>query len=716
MNGTPSAFRAGDIWGGFAAAAVLLPQAMAFGVALYAIGAMDAAGGAYAGLIGTAIVCLMSGLLGGARGLISAPTGPTLVLLGGALTGMMAQGLKGEQLLFGLAVTIVIAGVLQFLIGLSGGGKLIKYIPFPVVSGFMTGSAILMIASQRGPLLGGEPAAAWVGWLWLPAVAALATIVAAKLAEHQLPRVPGPIAGLLGGTLVFHALATLNDAALPSSWMIGAVPGLRYPSFELSWGAVQLLPIAAIVPAAAALAVLASLDTLLTAVVADVATGERHNSRLEMMGQGAGQVVTGLLGGMASAGTTGATVVAIKSGGCRWAGVVTGLAIVLLIAVGGDIGRILPIGALAGVILYVAFDLVDRDIFAWAKQKRTRQDAGIAVLVTLITVFYDLMIAVAIGVAIAAVLFIREQVRAPVIHRRATAEQMRSIRKRPDQERAILDANGSRIIVYELRGNLFFGTADRLIDELGVDLKAPNWIILHMRKVTQVDLTALKLLRQIAERLNEHGGTLLLCELHRGVGIGDNLAIALESAAEKRLSMAVLTFNGRDEALEFAENAMLESMACEPTKFTDHVPIDRNGIAAYMRESDVTVLQAAMESCTLEKGDSLFKFGDSGDDVFLVMRGEIEIRVPTTAHHYKRLASYGPGTFFGELALLKRGTRAADAIAVRQTNLLILSRQAFDAVKLSHPNTAIALLSAICDALVTNQRWSTREMQRLSEW
>lgn len=157
--------RSGDLWGGLAAAAVLLPQAMAFGVALYAIAGLDAAAGAYAGLAGTAIICIMSGLLGGARGLISAPTGPTLVLLGGALASMLAQGLDRAQLLLGLALTIAIAGVLQFLIGLSGGGKLIKYIPFPVVSGFMTGSAILMILSQRAPLIGGVTDAQWSTWI-----------------------------------------------------------------------------------------------------------------------------------------------------------------------------------------------------------------------------------------------------------------------------------------------------------------------------------------------------------------------------------------------------------------------------------------------------------------------------------------------------------------------------------------------------------------------
>lgn len=710
------AWRAGDAWGGLAAAAVLLPQAMAFGVALYAIAGLDAASGAAAGLTGTALICVASGAFGGARGLISAPTGPTLVLLGGAAGGLVAAGYTDGRLLLGLAATTVAAGVLQFFIGISGGGRLIKYIPFPVVSGFMTGSAILMILSQRGPLSGGTPGAAWEGWTWLPGTAALVTITGAVAAGRWLPRVPGPIAGLVAGTLAFHGLAALNGAPLPADWLIGAVPGLEPPGYALGNGAPATLPLDVILPAAAALAVLASLDTLLTAVVADVATGERHDARREMMGQGCGQVLAGLAGGMAGAGTTGATVVAIRSGGRRWVGVATGIVFVLLILLGGDIGRALPIGALAGVILYVAFGLADRDILAWAKRGRTRTDAGIAIVVTLVTVFYDLMIAVALGVVIAAALFIREQIRAPVVHRRSTGVQMRSVRNRPLRERETLEHNGERIVVYDLRGNLFFGTADRLIDELGADLDGPNWLVLHLRKVTRIDLTALKLLRQIAERLHAHGGTLVCCEVHQGAGIGGDMAAALREAGEGALLANVLTFNGRDEALEFAEDALLDALDCPRTAVGDSVPSGSNGIARYMSVGDKAVLDGALAPIALQRGEVLFRAGAPGADLYLVVSGEIEVRIPTTEHHHKRLASYGPGTFFGELALLREGSRAADALALSPSRLLALSRGDYVRITREHPATAIALLGAICDVLVTNQRWSTREMQRLSEW
>ncbi|MBT8447785.1 MAG: cyclic nucleotide-binding domain-containing protein, partial [Gammaproteobacteria bacterium] len=209
---------------------------------------------------------------------------------------------------------------------------------------------------------------------------------------------------------------------------------------------------------------------------------------------------------------------------------------------------------------------------------------------------------------------------------------------------------------------------------------------------------------------------LLVCEVHRGAGIGDDLAGALRAAGEAGMHAQVLTFNGRDEALEFAEDQILDSLDCEHTQISDHVALADNSLARYMRPEDIEVLQAALRQRNVERGVTLFETGDDGEELFIVLRGEVEARITTTPHHYKRLATYGPGTFLGELALLKQGQRAARAVAVAPTELLVLSRDAFRQITIAHPATAIALLSAICDALVSNQRWSTREMQRLAEW
>ena len=261
---------------------------MAFGVAFLSPAGIDASQGAIAGLFGAAVLCTMSGLVGATRGLISAPTGPILVLLGGALISFNEAGIASDALLSNLIMVILMTGVFQIVIGFTGGGKLIKYIPYPVVSGFLTGSAILMIMSQTDPLSGAGLDETWKNWRWLPAATALLTVFSTYYGPRIFKWLPGTIAGLVIGTLAFHLAALFNPATLPSAWLIGELPGLDSVSAGLSLASVSTLHWQIIVPAALALAILTSLDTLLTAVIADVTTGLRHNANREMIAQGIG--------------------------------------------------------------------------------------------------------------------------------------------------------------------------------------------------------------------------------------------------------------------------------------------------------------------------------------------------------------------------------------------------------------------------------------------
>jgi SulP family sulfate permease len=707
-------FQMGDLWGGMAASAVVLPQALAFGVALLTPFGLDAARGALAGMIGTVFICTAAGITGGTRGLIASPTGPTLVLLTGALGAVAAAG--GADILLTMTAIVALTGIFQTFIGLSGGGGLIKYIPYPVVSGFMTGSALLMIKSQLDPMSGAGYDAAWESMRWLPAAAAGATFLAMSYGPRLIRWLPGTIVGLVFGTLCFHLLALLVDADLPAHWLIGALPSIDSLSFDYSLAAAATLRWDVIVGAAIALAILASLDTLLTAVIADVETGARHKARIELTGQGIGNILAGLAGGMAGAGTTGATVVAVRSGARRWGAMSAAGVFVLLIFVGRDIGRLLPIGVLAGVIIHVAVKMIDRDIITWLKQRSTRMDSAIAILVTLVTVVYDLMIAVGAGVAIAIILFIRTQIRTSVVHRRSTAAQTHSTKQRTERERELLDEHGDRIIVYELRGNLFFATADQLLAQLAPDLDAPNWVILHMRRVYHADLTALKIVQQIARRLEAHSGHLIFCNVHRGIGIGETVQATMQTISTDSAEVQVLTFNGKDEALAHAENALLDELGSPPTETSVNAPLAATDLCRKMTDEQIRLVEQSLSTRSVAKGDALFRVGDEGDELFVVLQGEIEIRLPTTAHHHKRLSSCGPGTFFGELAFLIPGPRAADAIAVHDSKLLVLDRDGFARLSAESPDTAIQLLMVLGRIQVENQRWSTIEIQRLSEW
>ncbi len=716
MKNVFSNFSAGDVWGGLAASAVVLPQAMAFGVALLVAYGFDASQGAIAGLIGAAILCLVSGIFGGTRGLISAPTGPTLVLLGGAMASFSQAGIEGSELLINLALVILCTGICQIVIGLSGGGKLIKYIPYPVISGFLTGSAILMIMSQMAPLSGKGADESWQAWKWIPVVVALVTVIATSYGPKLIKKLPGTIAGLLIGTIIFHICTLFNPADIPAKWLIGELPKLDSLGLDISFDMLESLHWKIIIPSALALSILSSLDTLLTAVIADVTTGERHSANREMVGQGVGQILVSFCGGMAAAGTTGATVVAVNSGGRRWVGVFAGLTFFILLLVARDVGSILPISVLAGIILSVSLHMFDLDILAWIKSKKTRGDAIIAILVTIVTVAYDLMVAVGFGVLIAIVLFIRAQIRSPVVHRRSTGKQVRSVRNRKQKERELLEENGERIVLYELKGNLFFATADALLDELSADLNRPNYIILHLRRVLHIDLTATKYLQQIASRLHKNGGQLIFCNIHKEMGFGKRAEKKFRKINVSGFDYQIMTFNGKDEALEFAENALLEELNISPTKFTDRISLEDNDLCNELTSEEIAQLESILKPMELEKNEKLFNAGDEGSEVYMVISGEIDIRLPTTKHHYKRLSTCQPGSFFGELSLLYPGPRVADAIATHKTELFVLDRKGLDELNEKYPSTSAHLLMTLAKIQVDYLRWSAKELQHLSEW
>ena len=710
-------YGAGDLAGGAAAAMVVLPQAMAYGVALFSLMGMSAASGALAGLVGAACLSLVSGFFGGTVGLISSPTGPALVLFSGAVLAFEGAGLGGAQLFTALMATTVLAGVLQAVIAVSGGGRLIKLIPYPVVVGFTTGAALLMIQSQLKPVFGSLPEHYLEAWRWIPFVTAAATYSCIVTSSKLIPKLPPLLSGLAGGTVVFHLLVGMISAPIPSAWVVGSLPDPASIAPGLSTAGLAEFPVTPILSAAIALATLASLNTMLASVVADMVTDNRHNALRELLAQGIGQTLTGLLGSMGGSGTTGATVVAVSAGARRWAGVTAGVVFVILVLFFGPAGKLLPISVLAGIVIYVAVGMIGGDALEWLRSGRTRTDALIALLVTIVTVAYDLVTAVGAGVVIAIVFFIREQARTSVVHRRSSGAQRHSVKVRTERERALLVQHGERIVIYELRGNLFFATADRLFEELLPDLERPAWVILHLRRVSRVDLTGITILHQIATRLHAHGGQLLFCEVHREVGLGADVGETLVRVSQKETGeRKALTFVGSEEALEYAERALLTELGSPPAEAHERIELAETDLCRSMSAGQVSALQAVLSTRTAEPGRNLFAAGERGDEMYIVVCGEVDLRLQTTRHHYKRLANCGPGTFFGEIAFLEPGPRSTDAFVVQPTELFILDRRGLERLERECPDAAVSMLVALGKMQGHHLRRANEEIQRLAQW
>ncbi|MDC1287754.1 SulP family inorganic anion transporter, partial [Gammaproteobacteria bacterium] len=280
-----------DILGGLAGTGVALPQSMALGVALFISMGLEPSAGALAGLLGATALSLTSGVTGATTGMISAPNGPVIMLLTASLAAVAATGVSGDGLLLALIAILLLTGLLQFLLGVTGGGQLIKFIPYPAVAGLVTGIGLLMVLSQLEPLSGTQASELGLVWLALPGLVALVTIAGIWLLPRLVPAVPGIISGLLIGIGLYHLLVLLAPAPVPASWVVGEIPGLDLSRFQIDLSAAGSLPWKTIVVAAMTLTILASVDCLLTAIVADEATGERHDARRELAAQGIGQAV-----------------------------------------------------------------------------------------------------------------------------------------------------------------------------------------------------------------------------------------------------------------------------------------------------------------------------------------------------------------------------------------------------------------------------------------
>ena len=413
-----------ELWAGTAAAAVVLTQSMAFGVALHEPYTGGGALGALAGLVAAVWLCLASSLTGATSALISAPTGPILVLLGAIAGALSRAGLQGPEVLQALGMVIVLAGLLQAIVGISGGGRVIKLMPVPVIAGFMTGSGLLMIAGQIDPFTGGTWGRLWhdgePSVAWAPLLAAAVAMACMYFGSRRHFPVPAPLLGLVAGTAAFHALCAVAGDKPDAAWLVGPLPDGDVFMAAGMWVLPDSLPWGLMLASAVALCVLASLDTLLTCVIVDTRTGRRHDARRELVGQGAGHVLCGLSGALAGAGTTAATLVAAEARGGHRAGMGCAIVIVCLVLVFHDVTSWVPISVLAAIVVHVAIGLLGLDILAWWRRRRTRADAVVAVLVTAVTVAFDLMVAVGVGVLIMVVRFMADQIGRPVILRRVT--------------------------------------------------------------------------------------------------------------------------------------------------------------------------------------------------------------------------------------------------------------------------------------------------------
>ncbi|PHR57387.1 MAG: sodium-independent anion transporter [Robiginitomaculum sp.] len=385
----------GDIFGGITATIVALPLALAFGVASGA--------GPIAGLYGAIFVGFFAALFGGTPTQISGPTGPMTVVMAGIIAEF---SISNPDQALALAFTVVfLGGLFQIIFGLLRVGRYVTLVPYPVISGFMTGIGVIIILLQIAPLFGHEASSSISASVSaLPGVLSDPVFSAIVLGGLTLgilffwPKsfgkwVPSPLVALIAGTLVLLLVFPESPIAKIGDIPVG-LPSLQWPVFEPAL-------IENIILKALLLAGLGSIDSLLTSLVADNMTLTRHNSDKELIGQGIGNMVAGLFGGLPGAGATMRTVININAGGrSNRSGIVHALGLAVIVLGAAPLVQNIPHVVLAGILLKVGIDIIDWQ-FLLRLHKLPLFSSALMLGVTFITVFVDLMTAVFIGVFIA---------------------------------------------------------------------------------------------------------------------------------------------------------------------------------------------------------------------------------------------------------------------------------------------------------------------------
>jgi sulfate permease, SulP family len=717
-----------DLAGGLVSSAVAIPLAIGFGMfAFVALGDEYFAYGAVAGLLSALIAGLVCVLLGDRSALIYAPRITTTFFLGLLLYSLVHSDYAAlnmptasSTLLVFFAI-VLLGGVFQTLFGLFRLGTLIKFAPYPVMAGFQNMAAVLLFLVQLGDVLGYDRT---VGFkqvhLYLHSAKPLSLLVAVLTfaamwnARRVTTKVPPLLVGLGVGTAAYYGLifAGLSHDLGPTIGPLTASAAMRSVLVDFSGLAIAdplLRAAPVIVSGALALAVIASIDALLCAKLASQPGEIRTDGDRLLVRLGIASAVSGAFGGITNGINIGPSVTNRAFGGHSWVSVtVNALMLLAAATVLFPLVTYLPRAVLSAVIMVIAVQHID----PWTKQataallkRGTPQrsaialDLAVALFVSVLSIAVNVVLAVFIGIMLAVLLFVVRMSRSSV-RRLYRCDRVRSRKSRGAVEMAALEAQGAAILVIELQGALFFGSAERLAQIVTRETATgTSAVLLDLRRVTDVDSTGARILTDIDQALARQNIRLALVYVDRAAAPG---LLGVFSARDR-------VFPDVDRAIEWAEDGLLGAAA---PAAADEIPIEQVSILRDFTPGEIAALLRHLERVNWPPGHVIFRQGDPGTALFLVTKGRASVHI-RHAEGVIRLVTFVPGTVFGELAILDRGPRSATVTADEDVVAFSLSGESFDALREAEPAVAIKLLSALGRELSVRLRSANLTIQQL---
>lgn len=724
-----------DLSGGLVSAAMAIPLAMGYGMFAFAsLGESYFAAGAMAGLSAALIVGVVCVILGDPTTTVYAPRVNGTFFLGLLIYGLLHSGRPeitagGAPLVLAIAFSIILlGGAFQALFGAIRLGTLIKFTPQPVMAGFQNAAAALLFLVQLGNVCGFDHN---VPFTQVPeqlaavrpvslAIAAI-TFLTMWYARYIVGKIPPMLVAIAVGCLLYYGLQLGGYGAylgpVIAKEPAAAVGLTALPYFaELTISGVIPAFAPTIVGGALALAMIASIDALLCAKLVATPGEPRRDGNWLLLRLGLGNMASACAGGISSGLNIGASNTNRAFGGRTPLSVVVNAAALLIASAGlfRWLG-LMPRTVLSAVIMVIAvqhFDLWNLRLLRGLRKDPSSYrfnillDVAVMIVVAVLSVTVNIVLAVFIGVAIAIALFVLRMSRS-IVRRSYHGGTVHSRKSRIEPERAFLEFHGSAIVVMELQGALFFGTGETMLGDIEAAADTDTrCIILDLRRLTEIDSTGASILTELKSRLAQRKCALLLA------------APARSTAVERLEDFGAFTTLGNDiilpdidRALERAEDQLLRF---EPLARAADGPVALKSVGIFSRfaDEDLKIIESYLQRTSYRPGDVVFREGDPGNALLVVSKGSASAYLELPGGNI-RLATFPPGTMFGEVALLDAGPRSATVKAENGLVCYTLNTKDFATMAGKFPSIALRLLATIGSELSGRLRAANRTLHQL---
>jgi sulfate permease, SulP family len=715
-----------EIGAGITVACLALPLCISAGVLVYShLGPEYSARGAISGLLCAVVGGITASVIGQSSFVSTIPTMALAIVQASSVSALAASWHGDPTAIVGLLpVLVLLAGTWQVVFASTGLTRVIKFTPYPVLAGFITGIGLLIVL-QELPVLSGEKSLGGVvgnimnfRWPHTSTTVFGFGLVAIMLAlDRRFPHAPNMMIGLIIGSLTFH-LASWWGSGLDLGGTIGAISpkaaGLALPvdlkvanSLTEDFSTLKILLFGSLT-----LALLGTLETFFALRAAQQLADLPSAPRRDIIGQGIANLISGVAGGLVVTCSIKLSIANHYAGGrSRVSVIVASLSLLFATLLVPTVIFSLPVVVLAAILFIASLRLIDPWILKLLGETlaRDRDECQRALLNLVIvgtvlatTVFGEPLLGAAVGFLMSCLIFIVQMSR-PVIAQRLGGDLIRSKRIRCVSHVDILRSRGAHILILELQGVLFFGNVDDLAVELRGLEQDVKIVILDMRRVTDVDTSGAAVLQQMARRFEGKGTLLVACGASRKF-------CKLVWSALGRLDDVL--FIDRDTALEWAEERIIRAQAQQPGFL--ELPLEAADLTQRMSQEEIATLAGHLQQVHYEAGAILCRTGDAPDRMWILKRGSVSVRI-IGEQSSRRLASLGPGCSVGEMGLVEKKHRSADVVADEDVEAYLLTEDSFITILSVHPRIGQALLTSIARQLANRLRDTSEELRSLTQ-